>query len=1314
MVKTQNIWKSFNSLKDWLKGVTSNKFFVFLRRLLVILLLSGCASWCLSLLYAWIVSVVPIEELTHFSFWTVALFVVRFSLASAFIIWYWKVSLPFWKKHPVERDRYLFADLGWGMVNYSIGAIIMVVSVLVTLTNVMGVDTLFAFDTAPEAFYLWDFGIFERSWEVICQFADPGNIHSSTNFQGNFIALLSALAGVLCLSGLAVSALVSMIARRTQQWKKGLLHYYDKGFDKYVVIIGCNEQTMTIAKSCLCRTDVKYVLIQTRKDVEKARQRLELGLDREDEERIVFYSGERTSYEDIKALKLEKAIEVYILGEDMHSENEQDHDAYNMNCLEHIHKYIASCEEPGKANKEKEKLKCHVDFEYQSTYTIFKSTHVYQSMNDIIEFLPFNVHEIWAKKVLVDNYAVLPSEKDNRTKVQRYLPLDGDGIDYDSDKHVHLIIVGMNQMGTALGVQAALLAHYPNFHNPSKCAENLRTTITFIDENAVREGEYFMERFTALFGLCLHRTIVCNDKTININKEEEWIDPMDPKRNGRYKHLGANFMDIRWEFIEGNVASCGIQNYMSDIAKDKDTFATIAICFNHPQRAMAAALYLPEIILKRADQVLVYQQNNFDLIDKVSGSEKEWKRYAKLRPFGMIENCYKGDVYDNLLGKLANRLYNNKELDEGTSIDDRFIEETNRLWKELGIVMKMANINLVDHYATKIRSLKLQNENMYANAFDDKHLLKVFSFTEHCRWLTERLTFGYRPLDKDEFEYFYDIAKGQAVNLKSRDRKAKKEYNKGKYRAHLDICSNSMLDRIDASVRKNDEAVVKKMFCLFLWKNKIVTRQGLAQSKVLEGPKTDNADFLKFVLENMKEILVDSGSNNLQNPQKTITDGLQPYWICNIPVTQEMWSYVMMNSAFENKERIPVVDVSKDDVDDFITILNDQTGLHFRLPTKEEFKYAALGGEDVNTFKVEMLASLAWYKDNADKTLHKAAEKPANKFGLYDMLGNIWEWTSTPHGTNAFCFCGGSWKFGKTECDLSNPKETWCSYWTPDFKSSDLGFRLVLSLNYSKEKRIEGEWKGERDLILQEINNSMVDVPGGTFIMGTDAKMVLDGVETLEDERPAHKVKLNAFRIADAPVTQRQWRAIMGENNSIHRGDELPVENVSYSDVMTFLRKLKELTGGSYRLATEAEWEYVAKGAKSVEKNSSPDYFMFCKSNDPDYVSWHNGITKNTHPVKQKSPVRIGGKSVYDMCGNVWEWCSDWYDANYYSECKELHLEGIENPTGGDPSKCCTHVMRGGSWKFPSSECRVTRRTYWLEDYKSPDLGFRLAMDSDY
>ena len=217
----------------------------------------------------------------------------------------------------------------------------------------------------------------------------------------------------------------------------------------------------------------------------------------------------------------------------------------------------------------------------------------------------------------------------------------------------------------------------------------------------------------------------------------------------------------------------------------------------------------------------------------------------------------------------------------------------------------------------------------------------------------------------------------------------------------------------------------------------------------------------------------------------------------------------------------------------------------------------------------------------------------------------------------------------------------------------------------------------------------MVLVEGGTFTMGATPEQ---GSDAYDDEEPAHKVTLDSFYIGKFPVTQRLWKAVMGSNPSYFKGDDLPVECVSWDDVQTFLRKLNAATGKSYRLPTEAEWEYAARGG-----NKSQGY-KYAGSNDPNLVAWYGGNSgDHTHDVGTRFPNELG---IYDMSGNVREWCQDWYGD--YDSTPQI------NPKGSSSGSC--RVYRGGSWYDGARGCRVSFRYYNTPDYRYYYLGFRLAL----
>ena len=221
------------------------------------------------------------------------------------------------------------------------------------------------------------------------------------------------------------------------------------------------------------------------------------------------------------------------------------------------------------------------------------------------------------------------------------------------------------------------------------------------------------------------------------------------------------------------------------------------------------------------------------------------------------------------------------------------------------------------------------------------------------------------------------------------------------------------------------------------------------------------------------------------------------------------------------------------------------------------------------------------------------------------------------------------------------------------------------------------------------VSFEMVEVRGGTFRMGMDDTLYT-GAYHLEE--PAHSVTLSGYYIGKTEVTQALWQAVMGSNPSYFEGDDLPVEQVSWDDCQEFIRKLNSLTGQNFRLPTEAEWEFACRGG-----NNSRGY-KYSGSNYIDNVAWYDGNSGDkTHPVATKSPNELG---IYDMSGNVWEWCADWYGD--YSSGRQTNPKG---PYGGSG-----RVNRGGSWYNFARNCRSSIRIDDYPTYRDDILGLRLAL----
>ena len=230
--------------------------------------------------------------------------------------------------------------------------------------------------------------------------------------------------------------------------------------------------------------------------------------------------------------------------------------------------------------------------------------------------------------------------------------------------------------------------------------------------------------------------------------------------------------------------------------------------------------------------------------------------------------------------------------------------------------------------------------------------------------------------------------------------------------------------------------------------------------------------------------------------------------------------------------------------------------------------------------------------------------------------------------------------------------------------------------------------EGSQTFTVNGVKFAMVPVEGGTFTMGATSEQVGDAED---DEKPAHQVTLSDYYIGQTEVTQALWEAVMGSNPSFFKGDNLPVEQVSWNDCQVFIQKLNQLTGKQFRLPTEAEWEYAARGGRKRRG------YKYAGGNNIDLVAWYSGNSGNgTHTIATKQANELG---VYDMSGNVWEWCSDWYDG-YQSSSQS-------DPQG--PSSGSDRVGRGGSYDSSAGYCRVSNRYGILPGCRGDNLGLRLS-----
>jgi formylglycine-generating enzyme required for sulfatase activity len=505
----------------------------------------------------------------------------------------------------------------------------------------------------------------------------------------------------------------------------------------------------------------------------------------------------------------------------------------------------------------------------------------------------------------------------------------------------------------------------------------------------------------------------------------------------------------------------------------------------------------------------------------------------------------------------------------------------------------------------------------------------------------------------------------------------------------------------------------------------------LEENLTEEFKKTMGKDFGKQELE-LIDLMI-----SMQGRQHEVTIS-KPFYMGKYEVTQEQWEAVMGENPSSTKgAKLPVTDVSWEDCQDFIKKLNEKANGGYRLPTEAEWEYACRAGTTTAySFGYKITRVDANYADSKiDKPLTVGNYK-ANAFGLYDMHGNIWEWCEDwftayperpvmdPKGPAT-----GKGRVGRGGSFLHTETESRSSFryiYSPTTQDIKNGFRLTKTVEIeastsptltksdppevipaggnllvspfteakakdvqkevakSLQKEVEEKADLDKDLKLE-----MVLIPAGKFLMGFPEKE-----KDSNADKTQHEVTLTkAFYIGKYEVTQDQWEAVMGNNPSDAKGAKLPVVNVSWLDCQEFIKKLNAEKNANYRLPSEAEWEFA------------------CKAGTTTAYSFGDKITPenaNLGDSKAGKPLAVGsfkpnGLGLYDMHGNVWEWCGDWYGK--YPDGAAMDPKG--KVKGED------RVMRGGSFNLGESIVSSSYRLNLSPSDRSRYVGFRLARTVD-
>ena len=437
------------------------------------------------------------------------------------------------------------------------------------------------------------------------------------------------------------------------------------------------------------------------------------------------------------------------------------------------------------------------------------------------------------------------------------------------------------------------------------------------------------------------------------------------------------------------------------------------------------------------------------------------------------------------------------------------------------------------------------------------------------------------------------------------------------------------------------------------------------------------------------------------------------FWLGKHEVTQAQWEALMGYNPSDFKgAALPVEQVSWNDAVSFCKKLTASEagripdGYEYRLPTEAEWEYASRAGSAGPYGGSGRLEDMGWYDANSMKTTHPVGQKQQNAWGLFDMHGNVSEWcqdwsADDPAGAVADpagpvtgewrVFRGGSWSDIADHCRsaLRNSSD-------PSLRGGDRGFRVALApvVTLVAPKPQETAVPVREAVLPGDVKLELCGCPSGDFTMGSPA----DEAGHQDIETPHQVIQAKPFWIGKYEVTQAQWQALMGNNHSGTKGDNLPVEQVSWDDAMFFCKKLTTREAGRipagyvYRLPTEAEWEYACRAG-----STGP----YAGSGRLDEMGWYDANSGGqSHPVGQKKPNAWG---LHDMHGNVHEWCLDWAGGSY-------PVGPATDSTVAGPATGTARIIRGGSKTHRASFCRAAMRGGVDPDKRFINLGFRVAL----
>jgi uncharacterized membrane protein len=541
--------------------------------------------------------------------------------------------------------------------------------------------------------------------------------------------VLVILVGAVVFTGFTITFVSNFLNNRINAYRDGSVRYY---FNNHILFLGGSKMIPPMIRELYKQPSYrkKHFVILTSEEPQSVRRHVEGTLTQEERNglRLTVLRGYRDDKPTLQSVWLDRAARIYIIGDNPY---DPEHDSTNMDCW---NKAKELC-----SKRENVPVPCFLLFCRASSTFLFR--HRDNDIKPCLDTTVINRMESVAQRVLVHN--------DDEKSI--YPPLDRDGISKDSERTVHFVLYGMTATSYALSTTAAHLCHFPNFvtridNDTLSENKNRRTKITLIAPNIKEELSYMITHLDNLFSISKCELYESHEGTALIKKDFDNKATLDA--------IG-DFLDIEWEFIEGNIADKAVRERLKAYYQDNmqgKTYLTVALCEEKADRNAAAALYLPsefhqvvmkedkeeEIDYEKTIPILVYQPESEALLKT---SNKEIAMFRNILSFGSVQESYDPSVRRRITeGKRISYIYNQGLKYTSMTADKA---ELDKLWRDSKYAEQMSNIYSASHIGVKLRSVGNRTE------LTDEEVA-FLAVTEHNRWNVEKLLMGYEALSKSE------------------------------------------------------------------------------------------------------------------------------------------------------------------------------------------------------------------------------------------------------------------------------------------------------------------------------------------------------------------------------------------------------------------------------------------------------------------------------------------------------------------------------------------------------------------------------------